>query len=99
MSVQNVCHCVDPPGGEGQCEPDQLAICRARGGKCITKCSSPPADTTTIQERYAWALSEITGRKHATPLSSKSLDILAKGKYVDPDTREAVTFVLPRSWA
>ena len=98
MPVQNICHCVNPPGGQGQCEPDQLAICRARGGQCISRCSNPPGDAVTVQQRHAWALSEITGRRHALPLSAKSMEILAKGMYVDPQTNEVITFVLPRTW-
>ena len=99
MAVQNVCHCINPPGGQGQCEPNQLAICRARGGHCISKCSNPPADARfEPQMMYAWALTEITGMRHVPPLSEQELHIIASGKYVDPKTDEVITFVLPQSW-
>jgi hypothetical protein len=98
MPVKNICQCVYPPGGQGQCEPDQLAICRARGGQCVSKCSNPPLDAVTTQSRYAWALEEITGQRHVAPLSTNQMDVLKKGMYVDPKTQEVVTFVLPRTW-
>lgn len=98
MAVQNVCHCINPPGGQGQCEPDQLAICRATGGQCITRCCSPPTDVSALDERLAWALTEITGHDYAPPLDTKAMDILHRRAYVDPSTGEHVTFVLPQTW-
>lgn len=99
MAVQNVCYCVNPPGGQGQCEPNQLAICRARNGQCVSKCSNPPLyDAIDPHRTYAWVLSEVTGQKHTPPLSPQELDVIASGRYVDPQTGEVTTFVLPKSW-
>ena len=98
MPVKNICHCVNPPGGQGQCEPDQLAICRARGGQCISDCRNPPNDAVTREQRYAWVLSEVMGRRIQPPLSATHKAIIRQGKYFDPKTNEVVTFVLPRTW-
>ena len=37
------CQCNQPPGGGGQCGPNQVAMCEVRDGRCYTSCVHVPA--------------------------------------------------------
>ena len=61
------CQCTTPPGGGGQCNRSQLAVCRVEGGKCRTSCIDIAADLqrklqiglATTQEVLEWVADAI----------------------------------------
>lgn len=96
MPVKNVCDCDNPPGGQARCEPHQMAVCRAVAGQCLTECRDPPRNAISRIEIEAWAYAVITGERVVSPLPRAARAILARGRYVNPDTGEVVTFTLPK---
>ncbi len=98
MPIRNVCHCDQPPGGGGDCDPSQLAICRASGSSCIHECHSPPASLQAA-ERRVWCLDKVLGGKSlqsAGLTRHQAAFVLRSGRYVDLDAGTTVTFTLPK---
>ena len=101
--MSNSCNCPNPPGGKVTCAPDQLAICRVKGGITESECVDRPSHIVqaTVDVRqillYNWALSVITGVErggHAS-ISASDSAIVSQVRYENPTTGEVVTFSLP----
>jgi hypothetical protein len=103
--MSNSCDCPNPPGGKVTCGPDQLAICRVKGGITESECVDRPPHvvgaTVDLRQRllYNWALSVITGIERGGHASISASDnaMLTQGRYENPTTGEIVTFSLPTS--
>lgn len=95
----NICKCLTPPGGQGICSEEQLAICRVENGVCYTECRTPPtdADEPNSQAFLNWALSEIlqTPRASFASISAEENAIIRRGYYRIPGTSDSVSFSLP----
>ena len=96
MPVKNVCHCDNPPGGGGECEHDQLSICRNDGSDCRHECRTRPARVSTEAELKSWAFEVITGKASRGPggLTASEQALIRSGRYVSPDGT-VHTFELP----
>lgn len=97
MPVKNICHCATPPGGFGECEADQLSICRNDGSTCHHECRSPPPWLQTSEDLESWAYAEITGTTWPTPvrLTNAQRAIVMSGQFVHPNG-DVYTFALPQ---
>jgi hypothetical protein len=99
----NFCQCPTPPGGEVNCGPHQLAICRVKDGKVHSQCIDQPgafADLNATELEIArrnWALQIITGTKRVwkQKLVDEDKQILMEREYHNEKTGEVVTFSLP----
>lgn len=94
------CECTQPPGGGGECGPDQIAICEVRDGRCRTSCVNVPRVVLTAgsAERCAnWILESISGRprRRSEGLGVSDLRTLATGEFYDERARIDVHFTLP----
>lgn len=90
------CNCPTPPGGEVECESGQLCTCIVKNGRVFAKCSSPP-DHYDEKAVKNWVLEVVTEipRDPYADISSVDDEILRQGKYVSPDGKLEVTFLMP----
>jgi hypothetical protein len=102
--MSKVTPCSLPPGGNITCNDDQLAICGVIDGKIVAGCFDPPPSVAQIPggptkaiAMANWALSQITGesRDSRAEVTDQEFSILSSGKYVNPSTKEEVSFSLP----
>ena len=104
------CDCPKPPGGQINCPPNQMAVCRVVNGVAVGDCIDPPSfahDTSGVvtpeardsEARFLrkWAYTEITGLQPASrqALLPSELAILKSGIFEDPSRGLRVTFTLP----
>src|SRR3954468_19791344 len=107
MGSKNICNCPHPPGGQANCEPQQLAICRVRDGQAHTQCMSPPTTTSvpmsadTLTHLSNWALSLVTGEARPTwePVSEHELKMLLTGEFDNDARGERTAFSIPEGLA
>ena len=90
------CHCPDPPGGEVECEPGQLAMCTIKNGKVLAKCATPPKGASGLA-LHNWVLSMVYDqhRDHLAPLSEEDKRILEWQTYESFDGSVLITFRIP----
>lgn len=79
----NVCKCQKPPGGEFECPPNSMPVCRLEDGICKGKCYEAP-DNLEGTPLPNWALSIIIGENRSPnqPLSFDDNEILRSGRHV-----------------
>jgi hypothetical protein len=97
--MSNVCKCPNPPGGQAVCAAGQIAFCEvSRGGVRRTRCASRPRGARSPNQRFNWALEEITGipRSPDQSVTGAEFKILQSGRYQRSDGT-MVNFSLPES--
>jgi hypothetical protein len=100
----NSCDCPNPPGGRVTCRADQLAICRVIDGRIESQCIDKPTIDQSLSDRAKettisnWVLGIIKGEKRSPTeeINKRDRDIMRSGRYQSPETKEVVTFSLPR---
>jgi hypothetical protein len=94
------CQCSRPPGGGGECGPDQVAICEVSNGQCHTSCVRVPSGILTggsAQECANWILGVVSGQPRLASMSitARDVQVLETGEYYDAKSRRDVHFGLP----
>jgi hypothetical protein len=95
MPVKNTCSCDYPPGGGGQCEANQLSICRNDGSRCHHECRNPPLGHMSQDELEAWSYTQITGAATRGRLNDAQRSVIRSGRYRDA-LGHVHTFELPQ---
>ena len=96
---ENVCDCPSPPGGQIQCDNNQVAFCRISEGKVIGTCKAPPRDQREGTRLQAWVILELTGERVSPDDISKRPElkrIITQGEFTNPKTGEIIRFRLPK---
>jgi hypothetical protein len=98
---RNICRCPNPPGGQADCNEDQLALCRVVNGEAHTQCIDVPDAVGFLSstEGKNWLLSEILQieRDPNQPVSRFEDSLLSSGVFRVPGTDDVVHFRIPVS--
>jgi hypothetical protein len=99
------CNCKNPPGGGGNCNPNQMAICRTVGGSCVVDCVDLSTTLRALIQRRGPGdplvlenLVMIVGqRSDVARLSDPNfLTNFRRGIYLDRQNTEVARYQLPR---